>query len=74
MKRARLTWRDMRDELRRLGAVEVRTKGSHATWRFQDGDSFTVIINHLSDDVPAGIASLFKRFLKKRSGALKEAS
>ena len=57
----RMSWTDLCVELRNLGARPVRTKGSHQTWRFDDGMSFTVVCNHMADDVPANILVAFRR-------------
>lgn len=61
-------WRELRDGLRDLGARSVRTNGSHETWRFDNGDTFIVVCNHLAHSVPVGIAVKFRR-LRERRGA-----
>lgn len=59
-------WREVRDELRELGAREIRTKGSHESWRFNDGETFVVVCNHLSASVPIGILVKFRRLRARR--------
>lgn len=51
-------WREMRRLLRLNGARPVRVSGSHETWRFRDGESFTVVCNHLNDPVTAAMTAL----------------
>ncbi len=55
------SWRDLRDALASMGGRPVRTRGSHQTWRLDDGGIFTVVCNHLNDDVPANILAKFRR-------------
>ncbi len=59
-------WREMRRLLRLNGARPVRVSGSHETWRFRDGESFTVVCNHLNDPVPVGILVRFRRLRDRR--------
>jgi predicted RNA binding protein YcfA (HicA-like mRNA interferase family) len=59
-------WRELRGGLDDLGAVPIRANGSHETWRFGDGETFIVIINHLSDAVPIGILVRFRRLRRRR--------
>ena len=59
-------WREMRRLLRLNGARPVRVSGSHETWRFRDGESFTVVCNHLTDPVPVGILVRFRRLRDRR--------
>ncbi len=59
-------WRDLRSELRGLGAQPVRVNGSHETWRFEDGETFIAVINHLNDAVPVGILAKFRRLRGRR--------
>lgn len=59
-------WRELLDELRRMGATSVRLKGSHEVWRFPDGEIFVAVINHLGDAVNANILSKFRRLRAKR--------
>jgi predicted RNA binding protein YcfA (HicA-like mRNA interferase family) len=60
------SWRQLRVSLRELGARPVRTRGSHETWRFDDGETFIVIVNHLADSVPMGIRVKFRRLRSRR--------
>lgn len=64
----RSTWRDLRAALRHMGARAVRARGSHETWRFDDGETFVAVINHLNDDVPRGIMVKFRRLRLRRAG------
>ncbi|MBI2392028.1 MAG: type II toxin-antitoxin system HicA family toxin [Deltaproteobacteria bacterium] len=66
------TWRALRTELRNLGARDVRTSGSHETWRFDDGETFIVIRNHLAHDVPVGILAKFRRVRARRRALVGE--
>ena len=68
MSRARdpKNWREVRDVLGDLGAVAMRANGSHETWRFSDGETFIVVVNHLSDAVPIGILVKFRRLRQRR--------
>lgn len=66
------TWRQLRVALREMGALPVRVRGSHETWRFSDGESFMVVVNHLADDVPTGIAGKFRRLRQRRSARARE--
>lgn len=59
-------WREVRDELRDLGALLVRTNGSHESWRFEDGETFVVVRNHLGRAVPLGIIVKFRRLRARR--------
>lgn len=59
-------WRALRRALRALGAKSVRTKGSHETWRFDDGATFVVVRNHLADAVPTSIRHRFRRLCEQR--------
>ena len=59
-------WKDLRSELRASGATPVRTTGSHERWRFDDGVSFTVVCNHLSDTVPISILARYRRLRERR--------
>jgi predicted RNA binding protein YcfA (HicA-like mRNA interferase family) len=59
-------WREVRDVLGNLGAVPLRARGSHETWRFPDGETFIVVINHLADAVPVGILAKFRRLRERR--------
>jgi predicted RNA binding protein YcfA (HicA-like mRNA interferase family) len=59
-------WRELRSELRRMGASPVRTKGSHETWRLGDGGTFVVVRNHLAASVPIGILLKFRRLRARR--------
>lgn len=60
------SWRELRDALRRLGAVPVRFRGSHEVWRFPDGKIFVAVVNHLADAVDANILSKFRRLRATR--------
>lgn len=62
------TWREMTVQLAKLGAVAERTRGSHQTWKFHDGEAFVVVVNHLGDGIPKGFLSKFKRLLERRAG------
>ncbi len=64
------SWRELRDELRALGARNVRTQGSHESWRFVDGELFVVIRCHLSDSVPLGILVKFRRLRRRREACV----
>lgn len=55
------SWRDLRGSLRSMGAKPIRTRGSHQTWRLDHGGTFTLVCNHLNDDVPANILAKFRR-------------
>ncbi len=68
MSRARdpKNWRELRDGLDDLGAVSIRANGSHETWRFHDGETFIVVVNHLADAVPIGILVKFRRLRQRR--------
>jgi predicted RNA binding protein YcfA (HicA-like mRNA interferase family) len=59
-------WRELRDGLHALGAVIVRTTGSHEIWRFDDGTTFVVVRNHLGDTVPIGILVKLRRLRARR--------
>lgn len=75
MKRARRgpkNWRELRDELRALGASRIRTNGSHEKWRFDDGETFIVVCNHLGAAVPLGIRMQFRRLRERRGGSAGE--
>jgi predicted RNA binding protein YcfA (HicA-like mRNA interferase family) len=61
------SWRQLRLALRELGAIPVRVRGSHETWRFDDGETFIVVINHLGASVPLGIRLKFRRLRDRRS-------
>ena len=61
-------WRELRDVLGDLDAVAIRASGSHETWRFPDGETFVVVVNHLSDAVPIGILVRFRRLRQRRCG------
>jgi predicted RNA binding protein YcfA (HicA-like mRNA interferase family) len=57
-----VTYRDVLTLLRRLGAVPLRTKGSHQTWALPDGTRQTVLVNHLGRRADWGLlAELRKR-------------
>lgn len=60
------SWRSLRAVLRDMGAVPVRVRGSHETWRFDDGETFVVVVNHLGDSVPVGVLAQFRRLLSRR--------
>lgn len=62
------SWRDLRGELRAMRAVPVRVKGSHETWRFEDGETFVVVRNHLGASIPVGIVAKFRRLRRRRGG------
>lgn len=66
------SWRELRVELRRLGALPVRVTGSHEMWRFHDGAAFVVVRNHLNDAVPVGILVKFRRVRGRRRAAVGE--
>lgn len=66
------SWRELREELRRLGAGPVRLKGSHEVWRFADGVTFIVVCNHLHDAVPIGILVKFRRLHERRCASAGE--
>ena len=59
-------WREVRGALGDLGAVRLRARGSHETWRFSDGETFVVVINHLANSVPVGILAKFRRLRERR--------
>jgi hypothetical protein len=61
-------WRELRAELRAMGGAPVRTKGSHEMWRFQNGEMFLVVRNHLADPVPMMVLRRYRRFVEKRAG------
>lgn len=61
------TWRELRSDLAKLGAAPVRCKGSHETWRFEDGEVFVAVVNHLGDDVSKGMLSKYRRLKVRRS-------
>ena len=61
------SWRELRAELRDLGAERVRTNGSHEKWKFDDGDTFIVVCNHLGDSVPLGILGRFRWLCSRRT-------
>lgn len=61
------TWRELRTDLAALGAEPIRCRGSHETWRFADGETFIVVVNHLGDDVSRGLLSKYRRMKKRRS-------
>lgn len=60
------TWRELRQDLARLGARPVRSKGSHEVWQFDDGSTFVAIINHPSDGVPKGYAKKYLTLRKRQ--------
>ena len=66
------SWRELRDELRGLGASPVRLKGSHEVWRFPDGKIFVAVVNHLNDAVDANIVAKFRRLRERRCAAGEE--
>lgn len=66
------SWRQLRVSLRALGARPIRTRGSHETWRFQDGETFIVIINHVADSVPLGILVKFRRLRARRCACIED--
>jgi hypothetical protein len=47
-------------------SVPVRVRGSHEIWRFNEGEVFIVVRNHLRRDVPPGIVAKFRRLRAKR--------
>lgn len=59
-------WRELRIRLREMGARCVRTRGSHETWRFDDGASFIVVRNHLANSVPVGVIVGLRRLCARR--------
>lgn len=63
-------WREIRDRLRALGARRERTKGSHETWRFPDGETFPVICNHMNDSVSPGVLAKFRRLCRRRQATV----
>jgi predicted RNA binding protein YcfA (HicA-like mRNA interferase family) len=65
------SWRELRVGLRRLGANPIRVRGSHETWRFDDGTTFVVVRSHLAAAVPVGILAELRR-LRERRGARAE--
>lgn len=65
-------WRDLRLVLDELGAVAIRSNGSHETWRFSDGETFVAVINHLADAVPIGILTKFRRLRERRTSRVGE--
>ncbi|MGH7271987.1 MAG: type II toxin-antitoxin system HicA family toxin [Polyangiaceae bacterium] len=65
-------WRDLRYSLGHLGAAPIRVCGSHEKWRFQDGETFTVVINHLADPVPIGILVKYRRLRERRCAQVGE--
>lgn len=66
MKRDPKSWRALRDELHCLGAMPDRQKGSHQVWRFDDGEVFVVVANHLGDAVDLNILVKFRRLRARR--------
>lgn len=65
-------WRELRLGLRDLGAAAIRSKGSHETWRFRDGETFIAVVNHLSAAVPVGILRRFRRLRQRRASSVGE--
>lgn len=63
------TWRDVQKRLWDLGAIRVRTKGSHEHWRFPDGEMFIVVCNHLGDDAPRWVVARLRRVQARRDEA-----
>lgn len=60
------TWRELRGSLARMGATRLRCKGSHEIWRFDDGDTFIVVVNHQGDGIPKGIVTKFERLVARQ--------
>ena len=58
--------RELLKELRDLGAAPDRQKGSHQVWRFDDGEIFPVVVNHLADPVDKNILARFRRLRARR--------
>ena len=60
------SWRELRGQLRALGARPVRNRGSHEVWKFDDGETFVAVVNHVSDSVDANLLSRFRRLRARR--------
>ena len=66
MSRGNTCWRELRRQLRVLGAKPIRTKGSRQIWRFEDGETFVLVCNHLAHPVPSKILSAFERLRSRK--------
>ncbi len=60
------SWRELRNQLHCLGAKFDRQRGSHQVWRFDDGEVFVVVGNHLRDAVDQNIVVKFRRLRARR--------
>lgn len=69
MSRDPKSWRELLSVLRQFGAYCIRTKGSHQTWRFPDGDIFVCVVNRLHDAPSIGVLVKFRRLRARREKA-----
>ena len=51
------------------GAVPVRRRGSHETWRFSNGETVTLQVNHLGAPAAPHVLGHVRRALKAQGGA-----
>lgn len=61
MKQGMITWREARAELKRLGGVAVRVKGSHEVWALPGGRTFVGLRNHLGETLTPGAVRDLKK-------------
>jgi predicted RNA binding protein YcfA (HicA-like mRNA interferase family) len=54
-------WREVLTELRQLGGVPVRRKGSHEVWEFPGQVKFVAIINHLGEPLRPNVLAEYRR-------------
>jgi predicted RNA binding protein YcfA (HicA-like mRNA interferase family) len=60
--------RELLHELRRIGAIAIRTKGSHQTWELPDGERIGLVVNHPGDNAGRREILVVERALAKMRG------